>query len=100
MIAIRPSNQPVPLAQTAELDATLAQHREFVRSHLHLRPDDVVLISALSCTQPDCPPVETVVVVLDEGHRKWTFPLPPHELTTDLLRHHLLTTPEGHPSHD
>jgi hypothetical protein len=100
VIAIRPSNQPVPLAQTGELDATLAEHREFVRSHLRLRPDDVVLISALTCTQPGCPPVETVVVVLDDSHRKWTFPLPPHELTTDQLRQQLTDTPEGHPTHD
>lgn len=100
MISIGPSNRPVPIRQTAELDAALAEHKQFVRTHLALQPDDVVLISALTCTQPDCPSVETVVVVLDEGHRKWTFPLPPDELTTDLLRHELTATPEGHLAHD
>lgn len=100
MIAIGPSNRPTPLPQTAELDATLSDYKQFVRKQLGLSPDDVVLISALTCTQPECPPVETVVVVLDERHRKWTFPLPPQDLTTELLRQHLTATPEGHLPHE
>ena len=100
MISIGPSNRPVPVQQTAELDAVLAHHKEFVQSHLGLTADDVVLISALRCTQPECPPVETVVIVLDRGHRKWKFPVPPDELSTELLRHELTASPEGHTTHD
>lgn len=100
MIAADPPNQPIPLPQRGELDAALASHKHLVRTHLGLAPTDVVLISALSCSQPDCPPVETVVVVLDEGHRKWTFPVPPHELTDSLIRHQLTTEPQGHLPHD
>lgn len=76
--------------------AALGALKALVRAELHLGADDVVLVSELRCAEAGCPPVETVVVVLDtNGHRKWQLPLPPEQVTPTTLRQILATDPEG-----
>ena len=66
-----------------------------MRVLLDLDDDTAVMIRQLTCTEPGCPPVETVVAVLPmqgEAHR-WTLHRPADEITEDDLRAVLLTDP-------
>jgi hypothetical protein len=88
---ISPGGRPT-VRPAAELNLLKA----LVRTELGLADDDVVLVSELRCAEPGCPPVETVVVVLDgDGHHKWQLPQPPEEVTPHTLRHTLAMNPEG-----
>jgi hypothetical protein len=40
--------------------------RGWVTAALHLGPDTPMLITELRCSEPGCPPVETVIAVLDQ----------------------------------
>jgi hypothetical protein len=74
----------------------LSALKAVVRAELRLTCEDVVLVSELRCAEAGCPPVETVVVVLDtQGHRTWKLPQAPEEVTPHTLRHTLATNPEG-----
>ena len=76
---------PGPSPQLREL-------KETVRALLGLDDDTAVLIRQLACTEPGCPPLETVVVVLPmEGDaRRWTLHRPADQITEDDLRAALL----------
>jgi hypothetical protein len=41
-----------------------------VRQMLKLPEDAVVMITELRCTEPGCPPLETVIVVMADGESK------------------------------
>jgi hypothetical protein len=77
----------------AHLDAL----RDAVRGALGLEPDTVVLVQELACSEPGCPPVETVVAVLDpaESRRVWSLPLPRAEVAVETLRALVAHHPEG-----
>jgi hypothetical protein len=64
---------------------------------LDVDDDTTVMISQLACTEPGCPPIETVVAVLSPGvpPRRWTLHLPVEQITTDDLSAMLTTPPEG-----
>ncbi|MFE3166305.1 hypothetical protein [Streptomyces sp. NPDC059224] len=68
-----------------------------MRALLGLDDDTAVLIRQLACTEPGCPPLETVAVVLPmEGDaRRWTLHRPADQITEDGLRAALLA-PEEH----
>jgi len=54
-----------PLARNGS--ALVSQARllkQWARDLLNLRADDIVTVSELSCALPDCPPRETVIVIL------------------------------------
>lgn len=76
---------PGPSPQLREL-------KETVRALLDLDDDTAVLIRQLACTEPGCPPLETVVVVLPmEGTaRRWTLHRRADQITEDDLRAALL----------
>lgn len=63
---------------------------DLVRLHLDL-PDAAVTVSQLTCREPGCPPVETVIAVLATPARRWTIHRPLTEiddaLVIDLLAH-------------
>ncbi|MGW3177456.1 hypothetical protein [Streptomyces sp. NPDC001153] len=63
-----------------------------MRALLDLDDDTAVLIRQLACTEPGCPPLETVVVVLPmEGDaRRWTLHRPADQIIEDDLRAALL----------
>lgn len=56
-----------PLARSPRLPAATAAIKEWARAALGLDEDAVVSINELSCSQPDCPPRETVLLVLRSG---------------------------------
>ncbi|MEU6011946.1 hypothetical protein [Streptomyces sp. NPDC047453] len=68
-----------------------------MRALLGLDDDTAVMVRQLACTEPDCPPLETVVAVLPmEGEaRRWTLRRSADQITEDDLRAALLT-PEQH----
>ncbi|MFH9575796.1 hypothetical protein ACH4MG_35360 [Streptomyces sp. NPDC017454] len=51
------------------------------------------MVRQLVCTEPGCPPLETVVAVLpmDGPARRWTLYRPADQITEDDLRAALLT---------
>ncbi|GAB2972195.1 hypothetical protein GCM10023080_040310 [Streptomyces pseudoechinosporeus] len=76
----------------------LRELKETVRALLDLDEDTAVMVRQLTCTEPGCPPLETVVAVLpmDGAARRWTLHQPAEQITEDDLRAALLTTaPEG-----
>jgi hypothetical protein len=64
---------------------------------LDLDEDTAVMIRQLACTEPGCPPIETVVAVLpmNAPARRWTLHRPVDQITTDDLRGLLTNPPEG-----
>ncbi|WP_210577144.1 hypothetical protein [Streptomyces sp. GESEQ-4] len=90
-LGFRAGNPATPNPRLRELKETL-------RTLLDLDEDTAVVIRQLTCTEPGCPPLETVVAVLPMNGpaRRWTLHQPPDEITEDGLRAVLLTTaPEG-----
>ncbi|MEU9444199.1 hypothetical protein AB0D42_25530 [Streptomyces sp. NPDC048304] len=63
-----------------------------MRALLGLDDDTAVLIRRLACTEPGCPPLETVVVMLpmEGAARRWTLHRPADQITEDDLRATLL----------
>jgi uncharacterized protein YlaN (UPF0358 family) len=41
--------------------------KELARELLGLDDDEVVMVTELQCTEPNCPPIETVIAVLRVG---------------------------------
>lgn len=64
-----------------------------IRHALDLTEEHAVLIQELACTEPGCPPVETVLAVLAQGEttRKWTIHSPLADITPDRIRSALTT---------
>ncbi|MGP4011164.1 hypothetical protein [Streptomyces sp. 4N124] len=90
-LGFRPGNPATPSPRLREL-------KETVRTLLDLDEDTAVVIRQLTCTEPGCPPLETVVAVLPMNGpaRRWTLHQPSDEITEDDLKAVLLTTaPEG-----
>jgi len=44
--------------------------RDHLTASLQLADGIVVMINELQCTEPGCPPIETVIAVLEEGARR------------------------------
>ncbi|AVH43198.1 hypothetical protein G6M70_19585 [Agrobacterium tumefaciens] len=54
-----------PLARSGSAIVSQARLlKQWSRDLLHLHPEDIITVSELSCALPDCPPRETVIVVL------------------------------------
>lgn len=78
-----------------------ASWKPLIRERFGLTEDDVVLVSSLACSEPGCPPRETVIVVMEtEGARTWKIPLPPEQLTATLVTQTLDEYPNGNNHHD
>jgi hypothetical protein len=73
----------------------LSELRATVRALLGLDEDTAVVIRQLACTEPGCPPLETVVAVLpmEGAARRWTLHRPAGQLTENELRAALLGAP-------
>ena len=50
-----------------------AEVKAWVTKHLDLSEEDLVTVAELTCNEPDCPPVETVITIhgADGGRRSW-----------------------------
>ena len=69
--------------------------KDVVRSALALDAQSMVLVQQLACTEPGCPPVETVVAVLGSPRRTWKIPNPTADVSTDGLRALITEHPKG-----
>ncbi|MGV0743760.1 hypothetical protein [Mycolicibacterium sp. XJ870] len=67
-----------------------------VRTTIGLSLDTTVLIQQLACTEPGCPPVETVVAVLSSSRTIWKLPIPTADIAVADLRRVITEHPEGH----
>ncbi|MEY9834877.1 hypothetical protein [Streptacidiphilus sp. EB103A] len=75
--------KPAPPHVTARVTAL----KDHVRHLLTLDEEDIVLIRQLACSEPGCPPLETVVAILppDGTMRRWTLHHRVDDITPDLL---------------
>lgn len=80
---VRPAGRPGEASR-----ADLAALKAAVRDTLRLTAAHAVVIQQLACTEPGCPPVETVIAVLSAGApgRRWTVHKPLAELTPQTIR--------------
>jgi hypothetical protein len=74
----RSSHDPTRARRAAEI-------AELVRVTLRLPDDVAVTVQQLSCAEPGCPPVETVVAVLATPPRRWTIHRPLAEIDDALV---------------
>ncbi len=73
---------PPPISQPTSNAATV---KAWAREALRIDDDTTVLVSELACTEPGCPPVETVVAVFAATTTKTTIHKPLGEITqTDI----------------
>jgi hypothetical protein len=76
-----------------------AEIAELARVTLGLPDDVAVTVQQLSCAEPGCPPVETVIAVLAAPPRRWTIHRPLAEID-DALVTSRLTHPHPGDTHD
>ncbi|AUA17055.1 hypothetical protein GTZ78_14410 [Streptomyces sp. SID8361] len=78
--------RPGPSPQLRELKQT-------VRRLLALDDDTAVMVRQLTCAEPGCPPLETIIAVLPMNGPalRWTLRTTAEEITEDDLRTALLT---------
>lgn len=72
-----------------------AEIAEIARTTLRLPDDTAVTVSQLSCREPGCPPVETVIAVLASPPRRWTIHRPIAEIDDVLVTGVLTHDPHG-----
>lgn len=69
--------------------------KAWVRDILALPESSTVMVAELACTEPGCPPLETVVAILDAGRTtKHTIHRPMAEVTEADIR--ALLSPTSH----
>ncbi len=76
-----------------------AEIAELVRATLGLPEDTAVTVQQLSCSEPGCLPVETVIAVLATPPLRWTIHRPLAEVD-DALVTSRLTHPHPGDAHD
>jgi hypothetical protein len=47
--------------------------KDWTRTVLNLDDEAIVMVSELQCHEPDCPPIETVIAVMETGKEKQMF---------------------------
>jgi len=62
--------------------AVTAQVRRWVEEHIGPHEPVTVLVTELACHEPGCPPLETVIALLDgTGSKTWKIPCPAADLS-------------------
>ncbi|WP_156953424.1 hypothetical protein [Afifella pfennigii] len=56
-----------PLGRNPRIPAATAAIKDWTRTALRLEDEAVISVNELSCSKPDCPPRETVVLILRSG---------------------------------
>jgi hypothetical protein len=66
--------------------------KQLARELFEAADDDAVVVNELSCTEPGCPPIETIVALLRAGGepRQVKVHKPAVDVTEDDLRHAML----------
>jgi hypothetical protein len=70
---------------------------QLVRTILKLPDDVAVTVQQLTCREPGCPPVETVIAVLAASPQRWTLHHPLTAINDDMVTHLLTDNPDGGP---
>jgi len=72
---------PKPPANTEQI----RQIQSWVKDRLELDEEAIVMVSELRCSEPGCPPLETMIAVLDGPgqRRQFKFHKAIAEMTTD-----------------
>lgn len=80
-LGARRHNQPGRPPQVLEL-------KQLVRRLLGLDDGTAVMVRQLDCTEPGCPPLETVIAVLPDAGpaRRWTLHRPADQIDESDLR--------------
>ena len=60
----------------------IALIKEMVAQRLVLPPDPMLMVSELQCSEPGCPPLETVIAILDGPGRRRQVKL--HKSTAEI----------------
>ena len=93
MNLVNPGNN---VAAAPKASAThIADLKDVVRSELELDAETTVLIQQLACTEPGCPPVETVVAVLGATRRSWKVLSPTIDVAPSDVRDMISKFPKG-----
>ncbi|MER5668945.1 hypothetical protein [Streptomyces mirabilis] len=81
-----------PRPGTAGPSPHLRELRDAVRALLGLDKDTAVIVRQLTCSEPGCPQLETVVAVvpMDGEVHRWTLHRPADQITENDLRATLL----------
>lgn len=74
-----------------------AEIAELARAVLGLGDDTAVTVAQLACREPGCPPVETVIAVLDPAGRRWTIHRPLADIDDPLVTGLLTLDAHGEP---
>lgn len=62
----------------------VAQIKQWACEAFQLTPDAHLMVTELRCSEPDCPPVETVIAVLVAGHSPRQYKI--HKAAGDVAR--------------
>jgi hypothetical protein len=89
----------VARATGADRGSQAAHTAELVRSILSLPDDVAVTVQQLTCREPGCPPVETVIAVLGAPPRRWTLHHPLTAISDEMVTRLLIDDSDGGP-HD
>jgi hypothetical protein len=77
--------QPTPAADST----VITQLKGWVYEALALSQDIPISISQLQCTEPGCPPLETVIAVMTHPPQTYQIHKPAAAIQLDDVRHHL-----------
>lgn len=69
---------------TADIIAKARCIKQWARQVLAIPDDAVVSVNEISCALPDCPPKETVILVMSNGD---TIQVSIHKAMSDVLEH-------------
>jgi hypothetical protein len=75
-----------------------AELARLVRDRLGLTEDATVTVQQLTCREPGCPPIETVIAVLGPVPRRWTIHRPLLDVDDVLVTALLDHDPQGEPA--
>jgi hypothetical protein len=67
--------------------AAIARVKTWVTAILDPDKEHTIVVSELACTEPGCPPIETVIGLLGDGEpQRWKIHKPVAAITEDDLR--------------
>jgi len=55
---------PFAPRQRGGYQAYIRSIKTWTGAHVTLGPDDIISVSELACAEPDCPPYETIIVIV------------------------------------
>ena len=87
-----------PLGTQRKIDPNLVQQvKAWVREALHVGDDTTLMVTELRCTEPGCPPVETVIALMEttQSGRQYKVHKPLSDITPDDVAQ-LTSTPPKH----